>query len=205
MNQRLMVYRRIASARWEEEIDKVVSEVRDRYGPIPPSILNLADYGRIRVMADRLGIEAIDREGEKVVFRFRPQTALDPAMLVQLVQRRPDVTLVPPSGVRLDMKHGAEPRRPQPGQQAGRKAQIDASPWANTGQKPVSSTDFLRRRPGGRDETAAPASWWTTRATAGEVTAGFSKAEILKADPQDPRGASGVFTRVGGLLSDLLG
>ena len=54
-------------------------------------------------------------------------------------------------------------------------------------------------------ETAAPASWWTTRAMAGEVTAGFSKAEILKADPQDPRGASGVFTRVGGLLSDLLG
>ena len=37
MNQRLMVYRRIASARSEEEIDKVVSDVRDRYGPIPPS------------------------------------------------------------------------------------------------------------------------------------------------------------------------
>ncbi len=74
MNQRLMVYRRIASARSEEEIDRIVAEVRDRYGPIPPSILNLADYGRIRVMADRLGIEAVDREGEKVLFRFRPQT-----------------------------------------------------------------------------------------------------------------------------------
>ena len=78
MNQRLMVYRRIASARSEEEIDRIVAEVRDRYGPIPPSILNLADYGRIRVMADRLGIEAVDREGEKVVFRFRPQTKVDP-------------------------------------------------------------------------------------------------------------------------------
>ena len=96
MNQRLMVYRRIASARSEEEIDRIVAEVRDRYGPIPPSILNLADYGRIRVMADRLGVEAVDREGDKVVFRFRPQTKVDPATLVGLVQQRGDVTLVPP-------------------------------------------------------------------------------------------------------------
>ena len=33
----------------------MLAEVRDRYGPLPDSVLNLADYGRIRVMADRLG------------------------------------------------------------------------------------------------------------------------------------------------------
>ncbi|HJY34514.1 MAG TPA: transcription-repair coupling factor, partial [Vicinamibacterales bacterium] len=56
MNQRLMVYRRIASARNEQELERAVEEVRDRYGPLPTTILNLADYGRIRVMADRLGV-----------------------------------------------------------------------------------------------------------------------------------------------------
>ena len=96
MNQRLMVYRRIASARSEDEIDRVVNEVRDRYGPIPPSILNLADYGRIRAMADRLGIESVDREGDRVLFRFRPETRLEPAKLVGFVQRRGDVMLVHP-------------------------------------------------------------------------------------------------------------
>ena len=124
MNQRLMVYRRIASARSEEEIDRIVAEVRDRYGPIPPSILNLADYGRIRVMADRLGIEAVDREGEKVVFRFRPQTTVDPAALVGLVQRRGDVTLVPPAGLRLDLKPAAaraRSARPKPLKPHGRR------------------------------------------------------------------------------------
>jgi len=207
MNQRLMVYRRIASARSEEEVDKVVAEVRDRYGPIPPSILNLADYGRIRVMADRLGIEAVDREGDRVVFRFRPQTKVDPATLVGLVQQRGDVTLVPPAGLRLELTPAAlartrpvatpEDRRP--------KAEGRSGPWANIGQKPLTSSDVRTgRRRAGADESAAPASWWTARATAGEVTSGFSKAEILKADLQDPRGPSGVFTRVGGLLSDLL-
>ena len=36
---------------------KSICDLADRYGPMPDSVLNLADYGRIRVMADRLGIE----------------------------------------------------------------------------------------------------------------------------------------------------
>jgi transcription-repair coupling factor (superfamily II helicase) len=208
MNQRLMVYRRVASARSEDEIDRIVAEVRDRYGPIPPSILNLADYGRIRVMADRLGIEGVDREGERVVFRFRPQTSLDPATLVGLVGRRGDVTLVPPAGLRLDLKPvaaaGARPAAPD-----DRRPKAEGrppGPRANIGQKPLTSSEIRagRRRPGA-EESAAPASWWTARATSGDVTSGFTKAEILKAGPEDPRGPWGVFTRVGGLLSDLLG
>ena len=79
MNQRLMIYRQMASARREEDLERTLADVRDRYGPLPPSVLNLADYGRIRIMADRLGIEAVDREAQVVVFRFRPQAKLDPA------------------------------------------------------------------------------------------------------------------------------
>jgi transcription-repair coupling factor (superfamily II helicase) len=204
MNQRLMVYRRIASARTEDEIDRIVAEVRDRYGPIPPSILNLADYGRIRVMADRLGVEAVDREGERVVFRFRPQTSLDPATLVGLVARRGDLTLVPPAGLRFDLRPAPPKKQPEARSPRPEAAPQRSGPWANIGRKPLTSSEIRagRRRP---EESAAPASWWTARATSGDVTSGFTKAEILKAGPEDPRGPAGVFTRVGGLLSDLLG
>jgi hypothetical protein len=44
MNQRLTVYRRMAAARTEDELRALVDEVRDRYGPLPDSVLNLADY-----------------------------------------------------------------------------------------------------------------------------------------------------------------
>ena len=47
-------------------------------------------------------------------------------------------------------------------------------------------------------------SWWTARAKEGEVRPGFTKAEILKAKPDDPRAPGGVFERVGGLLSEML-
>ncbi len=203
MNQRLTVYRRIASARSEPDLDRIVAEVRDRYGPIPPSVLNLADYGRIRILADQLGIESIDREGEKVLVRFRPQTTLDPVWLVSLVERRKDVSLVPPAGLRLSLSGQGAPA-PAKKPMDSRPAPA-AGPWANIGRKPLTSSDILRQqRQGERERSAAPASWWTARATAGEVTPGFTKAELTRRAPQDPRGPDGVFTRVGGLLSELV-
>src|SRR5690606_32150209 len=56
MNQRLAIYRRMASARDHDTLERLVAEVRDRYGEPPVSVLNLAEYGRLRVLADRLGI-----------------------------------------------------------------------------------------------------------------------------------------------------
>ncbi len=107
MNQRLMLYRKVAAARHDDEIDKVLEEAADRYGPLPDSVLNLADYGRIRVMADTLGIDTIDREGRIVVLKFRPQAKLDPVRLVALVRQRPELTLVPPAGLKLYARQGA--------------------------------------------------------------------------------------------------
>jgi transcription-repair coupling factor (superfamily II helicase) len=174
MNQRLMLYRKIAAARRDEEIDRVLEEAVDRYGPLPTSVLNLADYGRIRVMADELGIDTIDREGRSVVLKFRPQAKVDPVRLVALVRQRADLTLVPPAALRLNL----DAVRQQPPAPDGRAKR--SSRYGN----------------------AAP-SWWTARARAGEVTPGFTKEEILKPAKEDPRAAGGVFERLGGLLSEL--
>ena len=59
-----------------------------------------------------------------------------------------------------------------------------------------------------RQEGAAPAkkskaAWWTARATAGEVTAGFSKAEITRAAPTDAKSDGGLLERVLGVLEAL--
>ena len=171
-NQRLMLYRKVAAARQEAEINRFLDEVEDRYGPLPPSVLNLADYGRVRVMADRLGIESVDREGGSIVLKFRPQTALDPVRLVALVRSRADLALVPPSALRLSLE-------------GARSSRVE-----------VRKTD--------RRSLAAAPSWWTFRAGEGAVGPGFSKDEILRPVKEDPRTPSGVFARVGEVLSELL-
>jgi len=197
MNQRLMVYRQMASARRDDELDRVLAEVRDRYGPLPGSVLNLADYGRIRIMADRLSAESVDREGHTVVFRFRPQTRLDPERLLAIVGRRPDLTLIPPAGLRLDLRGGSG-RGASAAARAGKPA--GSAPQQGRSGPAVSAPV---RRKGGPAESPAPPSWWTARATAGEVTGGFSRDEILRPAKEDPRAEGGVFSRVSGLLRDL--
>ncbi|MGH7340379.1 MAG: TRCF domain-containing protein, partial [Candidatus Rokuibacteriota bacterium] len=114
MNQRLMVYRKVAAARTEKELETVLDEVRDRYGAPPDSVLNLAEYGRIRVMADTLGIETIDREGRLIVMKFRPQAKVDPVRLITVVQAHPGATLVPPAALKLDLEAPSVGSKPAP-------------------------------------------------------------------------------------------
>ena len=170
MNQRLMLYRKVAAARREEEIDRVLEEAVDRYGPLPDSVLNLADYGRIRVMADRLGIESIDREGRAVVLKFRPQAKVDPVRLVSLVRQRPELTLVPPAALRLTLEQAGGSRPTRATDRAARQG---------PSRRPRSS-----RRSGARAQ-AAP-SWWTARARDGRGHAGLHEGR----DPAAGQGRS---------------
>ena len=186
MNQRLTLYRTVAAARHEDEIDDVLEGAFDRYGPLPDSVLNLADYGRIRIMADRLGIDTIDRDARTVVLKFRPLAKVDPVRLVSLVRRRSDLTLVPPAGLRLSLDGSRETG-------AGtRRAPSPSNPQSPT------------KTPGRRVREAHAPSWWTARAKTGDVKPGFSKEEILRSPKDDPRAPGGVFERVGALLSELL-
>jgi transcription-repair coupling factor (superfamily II helicase) len=187
MNQRLMLYRKIAAARKEEEVERVLEEAADRYGPPPATLLNLADYGRIRVLADRLGLDSVDRDARVVVLKFRPQAKVDPVRLVSLVRQRGDLTLVPPAALKLSLDaQGLGTRDSGPGTGA-------RIPQPNP--KAQSPSPKQRSRP-------AP-SWWTARAREGEVKPGFSKEEILRPAKEEPRGAGGIFERVGSLLSEL--
>ena len=168
-NQRLALYRRVASAADESELSALLEELSDRYGPVPVTLARLVEFGRIRVMADRLGIESIDRERHLLVMRFRGDASLDPRRLVDLVQRRPEVTLTPPGVLRVDLglTRGRRDRRP-------------------------------RRRLDSRST-----SWWTERATSGDVTGGFTKEEMSRSGPA---GADDeLLERVGGLLAELSG
>jgi transcription-repair coupling factor (superfamily II helicase) len=116
MNQRLSAYRRMASARSLEDVDQSLEEMRDRYGTPPDSIANLAQYARIRLLADRIGLENLDREGRTVVLKFRPDARIDPALLLRLIQERGDLTLLPPAVLKLDLTRapGAPVGRPEP-------------------------------------------------------------------------------------------
>ena len=66
--QRMEVYRRFACALESNEVDAVLSEVRDRYGPIPDQVGRVAALARVRILGERLGVTrmaAIVHDGEE--------------------------------------------------------------------------------------------------------------------------------------------
>jgi hypothetical protein len=171
-----------------------VDEVRDRYGPTPTAVLNLADFARIRVLADGLGVETIDRADANVVIKFRPKSKVDLTQVLALVQERGDLQLVPPSALKLDLKYKDSKQETlqsasAPTLRPGATARSSRGPVSPPALRPAK----IQRKP----------SWWTVRATAGEVTAGFTKAEILKQAPEDPRAPDGVLSKVTELLEQL--
>jgi transcription-repair coupling factor (superfamily II helicase) len=182
MNQRLIVYRKVAATRTAKELDATLDEIADRYGPPTDSVLNLAEYGRVRIMADRLGVDSIDREGRLVVIKFRPQAKVDPVRLVKVVHEWPGVTLVPPASLKLD---------------------LDRTGTQDSGFGIRNDKNRRILKPVSRIPTPKETSWWTARATAGIVTSGFTKEEILRRPKQDPRAEGGIFSRLEELLSAL--
>jgi transcription-repair coupling factor (superfamily II helicase) len=203
MNQRLVVYRKVAAARTEKELDAALEDIRDRYGAPPASVLNLAEYGRIRIMADRLGVDTLDREGRLVVIKFRPTARIDPLRLVKVVGEWPGATLVPPVSLKLDLEApltAAKAGAARPETADARKGA--ATPWVR------SASGGLKHVPGGRlsptrSGSTGEGSWWTARATTGEVKPGFTKEEILRKPEADPRAEGGMFSRLEGLLRAL--
>src|SRR5436190_5578929 len=148
MNQRLMVYRKIAAARTERDLDTAMTDVRDRYGAPPASVLNLAEYGRIRIMADRLGVDTIDREGRLMVVKFRPTAKIDPVRLVKVVAELPGATLVPPVSLKLDLEAPLKAAPAPKGQASGHADKPRATPAAAS--KPVHPSTPWVRTPDGR-------------------------------------------------------
>ncbi len=179
MNQRLTIYRRLASTRVATDVSTLLDELRDRYGTPPASIEHLAQYAQIRLLADRIGLESLDRQGEHVVLKFRQDARVDPIWLGRLVQSRADLTLLPPGVLRVDLAAGEIPQGPPSGRPSPESKRKD--------------------RPSGPEDRS---SWWTARATS-EVAPGFTREQVLATPTPSPDRPGGLFERVGSLLEEL--
>ena len=66
-NLRVTMYRKIASAVTEAEIDRLYEELRDRFGPLPEPLDRLLKIARLRIVAAGKKIQSIEVQGEKIM------------------------------------------------------------------------------------------------------------------------------------------
>ena len=88
IHSRLILYKRIASARDEAELRELQVEMIDRFGLLPEPVKNLFRVTGLKLKATPIGIKKIEAgpKGGRLV--FGPQPKVDPVKLVQLIQQQ---------------------------------------------------------------------------------------------------------------------
>src|SRR5437667_175618 len=74
---RLGAYRQLAATEDEPELDSMLRSLKDRYGPAPSRLDNLAYSPRVKLRGQRMGLRAVIAEGHDIVIRVDPQRFLD--------------------------------------------------------------------------------------------------------------------------------
>jgi len=103
-NQRLRIYKRIAGAGDRGEREIVEKELEDRYGPVPAEVRNLLDYSELKTLAERVGIESVDRRAWVANIKFHQQAKVDPEKLMRLVGQTPGAQFTPAGVLRLPLE-----------------------------------------------------------------------------------------------------
>jgi len=90
VHARLIMYKRIANARDQAELDELKIEMIDRFGMLPDAVRSLFRTTAIKLVASGLGIDRVDVGPAGGRIEFAAETTVDPFTIVKLVQREPD-------------------------------------------------------------------------------------------------------------------
>jgi transcription-repair coupling factor (superfamily II helicase) len=104
---RLVIYKRVSSARTGERIDSMREEVEDRFGKAPQPVLNLLDAAKLKCLAEQLKVFEIKREGVFAAVKFTEHSGVDPQGLVGLLQSRRRWSFSPEGVLKFPVSAGA--------------------------------------------------------------------------------------------------
>ena len=98
VNQRLILYKRLAGVRRVEDLAAMLDELNDRFGPPPPEVDTLVRVMELRRAFKDLLVTAARRRGEAVMLEFHAETPVRPQALLALAEHEKDrVRLFPDS------------------------------------------------------------------------------------------------------------
>jgi transcription-repair coupling factor (superfamily II helicase) len=83
--QRLDLYRRLAQARDEEEVRRILEEIADRYGPLPEEASWLGEVMVHKAMLRHLGLRGYELQATRLVLTVGNDSRLQPGKLLPLI------------------------------------------------------------------------------------------------------------------------
>ncbi len=112
VHMRLIMYKRIASAQDQEQLDNVMSEMIDRFGTLPENARTLFQVTALKLKATPLGIKKVDMGPHGGRLEFTHNAQIDPGTIVTLIQDNPACYRMDgPNKLRLAMELPELPQR----------------------------------------------------------------------------------------------
>ena len=99
---RLSFYKRLATAKNGDQIDTLLEEIVDRFGKLPPQAQTLIDVHRLRVLARPFGVVKVDAAPGVIHITFKSNPPVDPARIIELVQKNRHIKLAGNEKLRID-------------------------------------------------------------------------------------------------------
>ncbi len=109
---RIEMYKRIADITCKEDYDEVTEEIRDRFGPLPPSVKLLCSVSSARSNASKLGIYEVRRQGGAVLLYGDSYNEQMVRKAVAALPGRVYYSARGKSYLAIDLKNGEEPLEP---------------------------------------------------------------------------------------------
>ena len=87
IRERLSLYKRLANATEQDMVTEIQEELIDRFGKLPDAARGLIETHRLRLKCQEWDIRKIDAAPQAVVVTFGPKAPVDPARVMQLIQK----------------------------------------------------------------------------------------------------------------------
>ena len=111
IHERLVLYKRLANCETLEELEAMQEELVDRFGLPPEPAKCLLETHRLRIQSKPLGIIRIDAGPEAILLQFMPKPPIDPAKIIELVQKRKGARFAGQDKIRIDASSADVPLR----------------------------------------------------------------------------------------------
>ncbi|NDU91805.1 MAG: transcription-repair coupling factor [Ferrovum sp.] len=104
VQERLVLYKRLANCEMEEDLDALREELIDRFGLLPEPAQVLLECHRLRLTCHPLGIRKVDANAEHIVIQFGRNTPLEPQDIIMLMHAKPHYRLAGPERLKVLLK-----------------------------------------------------------------------------------------------------
>jgi transcription-repair coupling factor (superfamily II helicase) len=108
---RLAIYKQLSHVKTEDGLITIQEALIDRFGKLPDAAKTLLATHRLRLEAIPLGIVKIDASETQAMLQFGPKTTVDPARIIDLVQKQRHIKLSGQDRLRIEIKGQQVPAR----------------------------------------------------------------------------------------------